>query len=276
MIFLLKYDDMLIMYEVWGWLNLDIRKIIKVFTKTSLMICMCGLGVTFAFATNGEIAYIQKGVSLIGLDFIKNVSIVEYDISDNIIDTYSDEDDYEEDRIDLVLVNRENKLNERYVPSNLVQADIQFEGVNNMVALEMKSDLENMFNDAKLDGIDLVAVSGYRSYAYQESLYNMSLVEESGYNSDYVALPGYSEHQTGLAIDVLSRDYMFLNEGFKYTDAYKWIKENAHKYGFIVRYPEGKEDITGYPFEPWHLRYVGIKNAKNIIKRDCTLEEYLK
>lgn len=235
---------------------------------------MCFLGVTFAFATNGDMISIQNGINSIGLDFTSTITDINNEVVDSIKNIYNEND--EQERIDLILVNKENKLNEKYVPSSLVQADIPFEGVNNMISIDMKSDLENMFNGASLDGVELVGVSGYRSYSYQENLYNMSLRGDGNYNSDYVALPGYSEHQTGLAIDVLSRDYMFLDEGFKYTDAYRWIKENSYKYGFIIRYPEGKENITGYPFEPWHLRYVGVQNAKKIIKRGCTLEEYLK
>ena len=251
-----------------------IKKIIKTFFNTSLIVGMCCLGITFAFATNGDIPSIKKNFNFVNLNFIDDIAELNDNAIDNIKNIYNE--DANEEKVDLVLVNKDNKLNEKYVPSNLVEADIPFQGINNKISVDIKSNLENMFNDANLDGVELVGISGYRSYSYQENLYNMSLRGEGDYNSDYVALPGYSEHQTGLAIDILSTDYMFLDEGFKYTDAYKWLNENSYKYGFIIRYPEGKEDITGYPFEPWHLRYVGIQNAKKIIKRGCTLEEYLK
>lgn len=251
-----------------------LKKIIKAFFKVSLMMSICCLGVSIAFATNGDISAIKKSFDFINLDFINNVSELNDNVIDNVKNIYGEND--EQERIDLVLVNKENRLNEKYIPSDLVQADIPFQGINNMVSADIKSSLENMFIEAKLNGIELIGISGYRSYSYQENLYNMSLRGEGSYNSDYVALPGYSEHQTGLAIDILSKDYMFLDEGFKYTEAYKWIKDNSYKYGFIIRYPEGKEDITGYPFEPWHLRYVGVQNAKKIVKRGCTLEEYLR
>ncbi|MCJ7690285.1 MAG: M15 family metallopeptidase, partial [Clostridiaceae bacterium] len=126
------------------------------------------------------------------------------------------------------------------------------------------------------DNIILLGVSGYRDYSYQEKLYNDKVNRSGKEEADkYVAQAGESEHQTGLAMDVLAEEYTTLDEGFKNTKAYKWIIENCYKYGFILRYPEGKEQITGYAYEPWHIRYVGDKVAMEIARKGITLEEYL-
>lgn len=178
-------------------------------------------------------------------------------------------------RNNIIIVNKENKLDRRYVPENLVVPNIKIQGNCSLVSEEMVDDLELMFNAALKDGINLIGVSGYRSYEYQEGLYFLAESGNSSYDSDYVAIPGYSEHQTGLAIDILSDEYSVLDDGFKDTEAYKWLIDNCYKYGFIIRYPEGKESITGYPFEPWHLRYVGIAAATEIAKKGVTLEEYV-
>ena len=200
-----------------------------------------------------------------------NINRKSYSTED--VDNYNIENNRtENNRIEnIVLVNKENKLSEKYIPDELVEPNILTEGPNNLVSSKIVSNLESMFNDAKLEGINLKMVSGYRSYAYQYELFS-----RSGGNNRYVAAAGFSEHQTGLAVDVLSSALTELNESFAYTLEYQWLKENCYKYGFIIRYPKGKEDITGYPFEPWHLRYVGLNAAKEISQKNITLEEYLK
>lgn len=178
----------------------------------------------------------------------------------------------------ILLVNRSNNLSENYVPNNLVIPNIKFlsTSLNRNLDSEASEKLESMFNDAKKQGVVLLGVSGYREYKYQESLYNKKVKSSSVEEADrYVAKAGESEHQTGLAIDILSKEYTKLDEGFAQTKAYKWIVNNCSKYGFIVRYPKGKEDITGYDFEPWHIRYVGENAANTIMKEKITLEEYL-
>ncbi|WP_297137073.1 M15 family metallopeptidase [Terrisporobacter sp.] len=179
----------------------------------------------------------------------------------------------------LILVNRENKIDETYIPNDLVIPNVKFiskNSPNKMLRKETALQLENMFEDAKKEGINLLAVSGYRSYEYQKELYDKKVKRSGKEEADkYVAVPGTSEHQTGFVMDVLSSEYNKLDEGFKYTDAYDWLCNNMDKYGFIIRYPEGKEDITGYEYEPWHLRYVGKEAAKEINDKDITLEEYI-
>ena len=180
----------------------------------------------------------------------------------------------------LVLVNKEHSLEENYEPSDLVIPNIPLQTSSDMTAhvrYQVAVELENMFNDAKKDGINLIGISGYRSCDYQTTVYNDAVANEGVVAADsYVAHPGHSEHQTGLSIDILSSEYSTLDEGFENTDAFKWLSENINNYGFIIRYPKGKEDITGYSYEPWHLRYVGKNAAKEITENQLTLEEYLK
>ena len=125
--------------------------------------------------------------------------------------------------------------------------------------------------DATALGLNLYISSGYRSYYTQDKIYNNYVAKDGKQKADtYSARAGHSEHQTGLAFDLNS-----VSSSFGYTDEGKWIKDNCYLYGFIIRYPEGKESITGYMYEPWHLRYVGDV-ASNIYESNLCLEEYFK
>ncbi|CAM5598114.1 MULTISPECIES: M15 family metallopeptidase [Niallia] len=181
------------------------------------------------------------------------------------------------------LVNKEFGLPDGYAPEDLVRPKVEFSFGNqdiekSYMRKEAAKALEDMFNGAKKSGITLYAVSGYRSYNRQTEVYDAEVSrvgEEKAVQA--VAYPGNSEHQTGLAMDISSESADFLlTEGFGETKEGKWLKENAHLYGFILRYPKGKEKITQYKFEPWHFRYVGKKSAKDIYENDWTLEEYFK
>lgn len=132
-----------------------------------------------------------------------------------------------------------------------------------------------MFEDGAAEGLNFELVSGFRSYDYQAELYNNYVSRDGKEAADrYSAEPGHSEHQTGLAIDVGSYDSaVLLQTSFEYTPEFQWMKDVAHEYGFIIRYMKGKEDTTGYMYEPWHLRYVGDK-ATEIYESGLTLEEY--
>lgn len=137
---------------------------------------------------------------------------------------------------------------------------------------------EEMKNDAQKDGLTLNIRSGFRDNATQEMLFN-NYVQRDGLEkaNTYSAKPGHSEHETGLAIDISNGDYQTsIGDWFNDTEQSKWLYENAYKYGFILRYPEGKEDITGYKYESWHYRYVGVEHSKNFAMNNLTLEEYLK
>lgn len=143
---------------------------------------------------------------------------------------------------------------------------------------EARAAFDLMAQDAKKQGFEIVAFSTYRSYEYQSTLYNRYVEKDGKDNADrYSARPGYSEHQTGLAFDVgeKGKENLWLTEEFGETDAGKWLMENAHKYGFILRYPKGKEPITGYMYESWHYRYLGVELATKVKESGLTLEEYL-
>jgi D-alanyl-D-alanine carboxypeptidase len=129
----------------------------------------------------------------------------------------------------------------------------------------------NMQADAQALGLNLYISSGYRSYSYQENLYNNYVYQDGKEAADtYSARPGHSEHQTGLAFDLNTID-----DSFAYTDEGKWVAQNCYKYGLILRYPEGKEKQTGYKYESWHLRYVGKELAEKLYNNGnwITLEE---
>lgn len=131
---------------------------------------------------------------------------------------------------------------------------------------------------ALVDGFNLTAFSTYRSFEYQTDLYQRYVDRDGAKEADrYSARPGYSEHQTGLAFDIgeVNGQQDWASSRFGETEAGQWIAENAHLYGFIMRYPEGKEHITGYMHEAWHFRYVGKEIATEIYKKKITLEEYL-
>ena len=143
-----------------------------------------------------------------------------------------------------------------------------------------------MMDAAADDGVDLMICSAFRSYDRQKSLFNnkinklmnsgMTYLEAYKVGSMNVTVPGTSEHHLGLALDILTGSYTTMDDGFGDTEAGKWLAKNAPEYGFILRYPEGKEDITGIVYEPWHFRYVGTRYAKDITQRGVCLEEYLK
>lgn len=145
--------------------------------------------------------------------------------------------------------------------------------------------LIQMFEAAKEDGVNLVVCSPYRDMQRQEWLFDrkmkkflnqgMSYMEAYKTASITVTLPGASEHQVGLAVDIICDTYVQLNEGFEKTEAGKWLKEHSWEHGFILRYPKGKEDVTGIRYEPWHFRYVGKEAAELIYKEDICLEEFL-
>ncbi len=175
------------------------------------------------------------------------------------------------DADNLVLVNKFYHLSSNYTPSDLVTLTGQYnKGTNNKMRKEAADALMEMVDGAKLDNMTIYNMSSFRNYEYQNTLYNNYVKRDGKKAADiYSARPGYSEHQTGLCTDLNE-----ISDKFDNTNEAKWLKENAYKYGFILRFPKDKEDITGYKYESWHYRYVGKKAAKIIHDDDITLEEY--
>ncbi len=174
----------------------------------------------------------------------------------------------------LVLVNKNNKLPSAFIPNDLTPINIKWANENKLIKEEAKINFEQLCYEASQLGFRIVAVSTYRDYNYQKRLYNYYVKTRNQKEADKIsARPGHSEHQTGLAIDVMgsNNDY----NKFAKSLEFEWMKNNAHLYGFILRYPKGKEKITGFKYEPWHFRYVGKKVATIIYNNNLTLEEYL-
>lgn len=169
------------------------------------------------------------------------------------------------------LVNKYNKLPDNYEIDDLVTLDEEYSSRGEKIREIAYKDLKVMFDKAREDGINLNVISGYRTSEKQNTLFNNS-VKKNGIEHAlmYSAKMGHSEHQLGLAIDINTTQ-----ESFKNTNEYKWLKNNSYKYGFIERYKENKENITGFAYEPWHYRYIGIDNATKVFTENITYEEYV-
>jgi len=182
----------------------------------------------------------------------------------------------------LILVNKQIALPSNYKPQDLVTPNIDFvdsaTGDRRMLRQEAASGIEALMTAAKSAGIDLKGTSAFRSYDYQVQLFNAYVARDGKEQAmKYSAPPGHSEHQTGLAIDVSSASVGYqLTQGLEQTKEGKWLADNAHKYGFIVRYQRAFEDETGYMYEPWHLRYIGVEHATNVKQMNVPFEQYLK
>lgn len=171
----------------------------------------------------------------------------------------------------LILVNKYYKLPEDYEPDDLVDVDPSL-GRGRLRA-EVYEAYKRLYADAVKEGYDLKIMSAYRSYATQASVYNRYLNDDPQEIVDtYSARPGHSEHQSGLCADVSEPGYSI--DDFYKTEASRWLAENCYKYGFIIRYPEDKTDITGYQGEPWQIRYVGIETALDVYEKGITYDEY--
>ncbi len=191
----------------------------------------------------------------------------------------------------LTLVNKQNPCGTDYVPEELAVIPDELTLYGKEVRMEANAALaaEALVRELRARGFEDIAItSGYRSYEYQQILFNTYLGNEMSKHPDwsqarceaevltYSARPGESEHQTGLCMDLISTQNVVLDETFADNPAYAWLTENAHHFGFILRYPKGEEETTGYSYEPWHYRFVGVEAASGIHEKGLTLEDYLK
>lgn len=181
------------------------------------------------------------------------------------------------------LVNTANPLEPDYVPPQLTRLYGIPDGVSIQLNFDAATAFTKLYNAMLEDGLGIIPLSGYRTYDEQVAIFNYNLelhvsegmtVEEArAYTEMFVAIPGTSEHQYGRSIDVTIDGTT--NHDFHHTEQGRWLIENCHKYGFVIRYPEDKVAITGIAYEPWHLRYVGTEHAKYMYENDICLEEYV-
>ena len=180
----------------------------------------------------------------------------------------------------LALVNEEHPLDTSYEPAQLTEVESE-----RSVDSRIVDALNQMLDDAQAEGLSMYVASAYRSYDDQRTVFNETMQDwiNQGYTplnaydetKKSVAVPGTSEHATGLCVDIIASYYQELDDAQGDTAEQQWLMEHCWEYGFILRYPEDKADITGIIYEPWHYRYVGAEAAKEIHEQDLTLEEYL-
>ena len=179
----------------------------------------------------------------------------------------------------LILVNQWNPIPDNYNVETVALSNGQ------SVDKRILNDLQAMMDDCRADGLSPLICSSYRTNEKQTSLYNKKVNQnlKEGYSQEkakkeaatWVAIPGTSEHQVGLAVDIVAKSHQVLDKTQESTPEQKWLMENSYKYGFILRYPSDKKEITGISYEPWHYRYVGKEAASEITKRQITLEQYI-
>lgn len=200
-------------------------------------------------------------------------------ISENKADETKDSNTIDKTEWNLLLANQWNKLP--------VDFNVELTNLSNGHAIDKRAypDLQQMMDDARREGLSPIICSSFRTQEKQQTLFNKEVYNQiaNGYSqekaeieaSKWVAVPGTSEHQTGLAVDIVSSNYQILDKQQEETAEQKWLMQNSYKYGFILRYLSEKSEITGIGYEPWHYRYVGKKAAKEIYKSGVCLEEYL-
>ncbi len=195
------------------------------------------------------------------------------------------EDSLDENVQDAIMNGYLSLLNKEYILRGELELDLVSVGNGHELEQRSADAITRMVADAKKDGMYINITSSYRTYTKQVSLFKNKIrrLESAGYvhakaveeAGKVVAVPGTSEHQLGLTVDFLTRNYRVLDEGIRNTKEYKWVEEHAWEYGYVIRYPSGKSKVTGIISEPWHLRYVGIPAAKLMTEQGICLEEFL-
>lgn len=210
--------------------------------------------------------------------YLKNNNLTSKEIVTNVnsnLDTpfYENYELTDTSKDTLMIVNKHYKIEDNYKPDNLVTVDAEH-GYPNKIRADVYEEFKKMYEEAKKDNVKIFIASPYRSYSDQNALYTYYVNTDGKKNADtYSARPGFSEHHTGLAMDLIP-EYGLDLDTFENSDGFKWMQENAYKFGFILRYPKDKEYITGYIYEPWHYRYVGTSTATTIKNEGLTFEEY--
>lgn len=214
-----------------------------------------------SYHSENEGATVRKTVSTVNTN--TDYDYYTYDIDTDINDDY------------LMLVNKYYRLDSSYEPNDLVNVNNKYYyGEGHKIRSVVYQAFIDMWNQANNEGIYLIINSSYRTYSEQQDVYD-AYKDSRGttYADSIAARPGYSEHQTGLALDIFSKDNT-TTSNFKDSPAHQWLSANAYKYGFIQRYTKDTEDITGFTEEAWHYRYVGVDVATYIYERNITFDEY--
>lgn len=206
------------------------------------------------------------------------------DAPDRNDSTEDEEDENIDNKWAMFLVNKYNPLPENF--DDMIETELVYDGdKKGYIDARAAQYAKDMFAAAKEDGIDLWVISSYRTFNYQQENFNRSVEQRMNNGMSYddayadtakeVAMPGESEHNAGLAMDIMSAEYTSMDDaGFENTEAFAWLDKHAAEYGFILRYPKNKEDITDIIYEPWHYRFVGLYYANEIKKSGLCLEEY--
>lgn len=255
------------------------RKIKKALILGVICGAMLGVVITFAAASKAvnkkEVAMIETKEKLQA----ENKNLQSQLKQQETVEAAATLSEEQPDDWALILVNDSHPVDTKYVPELTEIAP------EHSVDSRIAEDAKQMLADGKAAGLKFYLCSTYRSYDDQKAVFNETMQDWINQGDSYidaynetkksVAVPGYSEHALGLALDIMSEDYQELDEKQADTPEAKWLAENCYKYGFILRYPLDKADITGIIYEPWHYRYVGKDAAKEITEKGITLEEYL-
>lgn len=246
--------------EIDTLLNKDYNKLTVKFMKQKYFI-FSNLDKYISYYKNSDNDTLSHTISMVNVR-------ANYDYYDKKAVTKTNEKDG-----NLMLVNKYHNLTKNYTPTDLVKVKNYYAYGDNEIKKEVYEAFLKMWNDAKKENLTLIITSAYRDYDYQEKLWNSySNANGEDWADSVAARAGFSEHQTGLTLDIVT--YNSTMNNFENSDEFKWLSKNAYKYGFILRYPKGKEEITGYSYESWHYRYVGIENAKKIHNENITFDEY--
>ena len=216
------------------------------------------------------ISYIKKGYKGEKIDY--NDVIIKVNTK-TMYEPYTHTSETNMDLGNGILVNKYYSLPDKYAPDDIVSMNSQYAYPDNSIRSEVYDAFKEMSKAAKADGVTLIVNSSYRDYESQKEIYE-DYKDKNGieYADKYAARPNFSEHQTGLSLDIFSPGYGMKN--FENSKAFEWLSSNCYKYGFILRYPKDKDSITGYSYEAWHYRYLGKDLAKKVYDSSLTFDEY--
>ncbi len=216
------------------------------------------------------LTYIDEEYGNTQVDYSRVVAVVNVGANN---EAYTNTEETDMDKGTAILVNKYHYLPDDYEPDDVVEMSNWYSYPDNSIRQEVYNAYIEMFNAASEEGLTLIVNSSYRSYDEQLEIYEYyESSQGQDYADTYAARPNFSEHQTGLSVDIFAPGSGM--DDFEDTDEFKWLSENCYKYGFILRYPDGEEELTGYNYEPWHYRYLGVELATKVYESGLTYDEY--